>query len=128
MNFKQWLNETELSFPLQQAPNFVQAKPWKAKKDEIMNYWKNVPPNLPMPTLRVIPKNYKGKTFSFDSIRVTGSDRFINVMLSKLKDIVVYENEKNRINIIYKQQVDNKTQRPIPNSYVLYISVRKRGS
>lgn len=128
MDFKNWLEQQSAIPSLGGVPTFSANKPWKAKKDEIMNFWRALPSDMPLPKIRVLPKNFKGKSFSFDALRVTGSDRFINAILSKIKDLLTYENDQNRIAVVYKQQVNNKTQMPIPNSYVLYLNVKERGT
>lgn len=108
-------------------PNQV-SKPWKAKKEDVVKHWEELPPGLPMGQLRVIPKDHVGPTLSFDGLRIAGSPQFINYVLSRLKDVLAYESESSRLQLIYKQQVDNKTQQPVPQSYVLYLQVKSKES
>lgn len=120
MNFNDWLEQNIGSTPI---PN----KPWKGTKKEVIQYWQSLPPGMPIPELKVIPSNHKGSTYSFDGIRVTGSPLFIKAVLSRLKDLLGYESGDKRLAIVYKQQVDSKTEMPIPNSYVLYLQLKERG-
>lgn len=103
-------------------------KPWKASKDEIIQHWKKIPPGIPMHQLRSVPPNHKGPTYSFDGLRITGSPFWIDFVLARLKDVLAYEDPdgKTRLQVIYKQIVDNKTQQPVPQSYVFYIQVKQR--
>lgn len=118
MNFKEWM-------ATQAAPQIN--KPWKASKPEIIQHWKAITPGLPMSQLRIIPQGFKGKTFSFDGMRINGSPEFIDAILSRIKELVAYEGGGTRLNVIYKQQIDNKTQQAIPGSFSFYIQVKQRG-
>jgi hypothetical protein len=103
-------------------------KGWKASKKEILDHWRSLPPHMPIVDLRSIPYGHTGRTYEFDGLRVTGSSAWINYVLSRLKDILSYETEdgKTKLQTIYKQVVDNKTHRPIPQSYVFYAQVHER--
>jgi len=48
-------------------PNQV-SKPWKAKKEDTVRHWKELPPGLPMGQLRVIPKDHVGPTLSHSGL------------------------------------------------------------
>lgn len=102
-------------------------KPWKASKPQVVQHWKDLAPGLPMAQLRIIPRGYKGKTFSFDGLRINGSPEFIDGVLSRIKELIAYEGGDTRLSVIYKQQVDNKTQQAIPGSFSFYIQVKQRG-
>lgn len=103
-------------------------KGWKAEKKEIIDAWEKMDPNASFTTLRVIPKGYKGSSLPYDGMRINGSPQFIDTTLAKLKDLLRYENPQTRLSVIYKQQIDTKTQMLRPNSYVAYIQVRQRGA
>jgi hypothetical protein len=103
-------------------------KAWKASKDEIVQHWSKLPPGMPMNQLRAVPPNHKGPTYSFDGLRITGSHFWIDFVLSRLKDVLAYEDPdgRTRLQVIYKQIVDNKTQQAVPESYVFYVQVKQR--
>jgi hypothetical protein len=62
----------------------------------------------------------------YDGIRVTGSHQFINAVVSRLKDILNYDGGNTKLFLRYHQQVDKKTQQPLPNSFVFYVQVRSK--
>jgi len=99
-------------------------KPWKAKKDEIKKFWQSLPASMPIQPLNVIPGGYKGSTYMYDGIRVTGSHQFINSVTSRLKDILNYDEGNTKLFLRYHQQVDKNTEQPLPNSFVFYVQVR----
>jgi hypothetical protein len=122
MNFKEWMEAQTWNVPSQPQ------KPWKASKQEILDYWKTLPPRTPLVGLRYIPASHEGSTYGFDGIRISGSGTFITGMLARLKDLLPFEGEETKLQLIYKQQVDNKTEIPKPNSFVLYIQFKERGA
>lgn len=117
-SFKQWCEQEETYT----APN--SEKPWKAKKDDVVKFWQNLPGSLPIQPLNIIPGNYRGSTYMYDGIRVTGSHQFINSVVSRLKDILNYDAGNTKLFLRYHQQVDKKTEQPLPNSFVFYVQVR----
>jgi len=101
-------------------------KPWRAKKEDVIRHWGQLVPNKPFVNLRIIPNDHRGATLGFDGIRVTGSADFIDSILARLKDLMTYEGAGTRLQVIYKQQFNTKTQEPVPDSYVLYLSIKER--
>jgi len=106
----------------------VLQKPWKASKDEAIKYWSSLAPGVPITDVRTIPQGHKGSTYGLDGIRITGSASFINAVISRLKDLLNYEGKGTRLQINFSQQVDSKTDIPVPGSYVFYIQVAERDS
>jgi len=49
-------------------------------------------------------------------------------VISRLKDLLNYEGKGTRLQINFAQQVDSKTEIPVPGSYVFYIQVAERDS
>ena len=78
--------------------------------------------------MRSIPHGYKGRTIGFDGLRITGGPSWINFVLSRLKDVLAYDTEggETRVQTIYKQLVDNKTQQPLPQSFAFYLQIQGR--
>jgi len=99
-------------------------RPWKAKKSEIVRFWKALAPNIPL-QLEPIDSFHKGSTVQEDTLRITGSKEFITTVISRLKDFVIYENPDTKLVLDYRQ--NQKSLRPgSKNSYLFYINVRKR--
>lgn len=122
-SYRQWQEEIG---PIMNNLGTIQTKPWKASKKETLDHWQHMPPAVPLGQIRAVPPDYKGSSMKFDGLRITGSPQFIDYVLSRLKDILAYESEQTRLQLIYKQQIDNKTKQPVPNSYVLYMQVMDR--
>ncbi len=121
-SFRQWREQ-------QDAPLTGQSpEAWKMSKAEALQHWQQLQPGMPMSQLRVIPPDHKGPTYRYDGVRVTGSGQFIDSVMSRLKDILSYESESTRLNLVYRQQVDSKLQEPIPDSFVFYAQARDRKS
>jgi hypothetical protein len=103
----------------------VKIKPWKAGKDEIMNFWKGVQTNMPF-ALKPISYDHKGSTIQEDGLRITGSKEFIQSVLSRLKDFMIYENPDTKLMVSYRQSPKSLTPGN-RNSYTFYLQVKQRG-
>ncbi len=96
------------------------------KKKELLKHWKSIKSNLRIKP-RPVAYKHTGSTFDEDSIRLTGTPEFIDSVLSRVKDVLAYENGSTRLQVSYKQSVDRKTQKPL-DSYQCYIQVHRRGN
>jgi hypothetical protein len=98
--------------------SFVEGKSsgvWHASKKEIIQLWKNLKP-VPL-QMTPVPENQKGTRLHNDGIRITGSARFINGVLSRLKDLLSLEdNPGTRLDLEYRE-IENKT----PTNEVHYL-------
>lgn len=103
----------------------IKVKPWKAGKDEIMNFWKGVQTNMPF-ALKAIPYDHKGSTIQEDGLRITGSKEFIQSVISRLKDFMLYENPETKLMVSYRQSPKSLTPGN-RNSYTFYLQVKQRG-
>lgn len=114
-----------VSVPQPVTQNFKpKIKPWKAKKNEIMTFWRTIAPNIPL-QLQPIDNVHKGSTLQQDTLRITGSKEFITTVLSRLKDFIVYENPNTKLVLDYRQNA--KSLKPgEKNSYLFYLNVRNR--
>ncbi len=108
--FNEWLNQ----------------KVWKLNKKDIITHWSQIPPGKPMGIIRTVPAEHQGSAMSYDGLRVTGSTQWIDFVLSRLRDVLSYENEKTRLQLVYKQQIDRKTEMGRPNSYIFYMQAKDR--
>ena len=99
-------------------------RPWKAKKSDIMTFWRSLAPNMPL-QLKSIDNVHKGSTLQQDTLRITGSKEFITTVLSRLKDFISYENVNTKLVLDYRQNA--KSLKPgEKNSYLFYLNVRNR--
>jgi len=99
-------------------------RPWKAKKSDIMTFWRSLAPNMPL-QLKSIDNTHKGSTLQQDTLRITGSKEFITTVLSRLKDFISYENVNTKLVLDYRQNA--KSLKPgEKNSYLFYLNVRNR--
>ena len=95
-------------------------------KKDFMDMFNGLKENMPL-DITPIPYGYQGSTFCFDNIRLTGSEKFIKSVLSRIKDIVDFENEETRLCPIYAETKD-KITRELTGSYNCYLQVRERGT
>jgi len=114
MKFRDWCEQNYT------APE----KPWKGKQEQILKFWQTLPPSIPIQPVNVPTSDHKGSTYMYDGIRVTGSQQFINSVISRLKDVTNYNNENTELMLRYYQQVDKNTEQPLPNSFVFYAQLR----
>jgi hypothetical protein len=96
---------------------------WKAKRQDILQFWQSLHPNIPM-NVEPINPDRKGTRFSSDGIRITGTAPFINSVLSRLKDFLRLEGPGTKLDVEYRQ-IENKDQqgpyaKPV---YAFYIHV-----
>lgn len=99
-----------------------QPEVWHASKDEILQLWHNLRP-VPL-QMEPVPEHSKGTRLQFDGVRLTGSARFINSILSRLKDLISYEsNPGTRLDIEYRQ-IETKVQTQ-ESKYLFYLHVEQ---
>lgn len=111
MNFREFIEK-----------DFTEKQKWKASKDDVINYWRNLQPTTPI-QMTPIPYEHKGGTYSQDGIRINGTKEFIGSVLARLKEILVYESPKSKLQIMYRQ-TDNLENK---NSFVFYVQAKMRG-
>lgn len=104
------------------------AKPWSAKKPEILQIWRNVQPNLPIYMTPITKKTGDGGTQSYgeDGIRITGSWNFIASVMGRVKDLMAYENPQMKLRLVLRG-VDKSHGDPSKVSYVFYVNAEHRG-
>jgi hypothetical protein len=111
--------------PKRNVPTKINVKPWKASKEDILNFWKGIGANIPL-QLRAIDYEHEGSTIQEDGIRITGTKEFITSVLSRLKDFITYENPDTKLMVAYRQSP--KSFLPgSKNSYIFYLQAKKRG-
>jgi len=95
------------------------------EKEPFLRHWSKLRLNQP---LRPKPVRYthEGSTYGEDGIRITGSKAFVDSVLSRLKDLLVYEGEETRLQVVYKKSTDRESGRTL-TSYNCYVQVHARG-
>jgi len=117
MDFKKFIEQNAM--PMQQ---FSQpAKPWKAKKADVLRFWQEIRPGLPI-EVQPVEKGHSGTRFNEDGIRITGSPVFISSVLSRLKDLLSYNSTPGKkLDVEYREiQSAGSTGRKV---YVFYVHV-----
>ena len=94
-------------------------------KREMLDHWDGIPADQP---IKVTPVAYKheGTTYAEDGIRITGSQRFIDSVLSHLKSLLEHENGDTRLQVTYQPSNDRESGTPL-GSWNCYIQVHERG-
>jgi hypothetical protein len=106
---------------------YLERKPWKAKRADVLRFWQSLTPNQPI-HIDPVSKYHKGTKFRQDGLRITGTPEFINGVLSRIKDLLQYDtNPGTKLEIEYRQ-IESKSgdliARPV---YVAYIHVIQKG-
>lgn len=101
---------------------------WKATKDEIVGYWKNLRPDTPI-QMKPIDYTHKGSTYGEDGLRLTGSPQFIGSVLARLKELLNYETPSSKLAVTYRQteSPSKMAMGDTKTSYVFYVAARQRG-
>jgi hypothetical protein len=122
MNFREFLNGTAPAA----ASYDTGVKMWRLEKDQAMQYWQSLKPNSPI-LFDPIEPGKKGSTFGEDGLRLTGSRKFIDSVIGRLKDIMQYENPSTKLNVVYRQVQYKGSNTPDKNSsFVFYAQVKSR--
>jgi len=122
--FREFIAANSVDYNLQNPA----VQKWKASKEEIIGFWKNLRPDVPI-AIRPIDYNHKGSTYGEDGLRLTGSPQFISSILGRLKEFLNFETPSTKLALSYRQ-----TESPSKNamgesktSYVFYLQTKQRG-
>jgi hypothetical protein len=102
------------------------------KKAVILTHWKALPRQQALAP-RPVPYRHQGSTYDQgsaydqDGIRLTGSRTFIDAVLSRLTDLLAFENGRTRLQVSYQPATDKGDGRPL-GSWSCYVPVHERGS
>lgn len=124
----------EINVPsTQAAPSAITMNPqpvkvWSAKKPEIIQMWQNLRPDVPiiMTPIMDTPGKSDHSTYGEDGIRVTGSWNFISAVMSRLKQIIAYENPQHKLRLVFRGIDQTKNPRTDRQSYVFYCNLEGR--
>ena len=95
------------------------------QKKEFLQHFQGIEANQKI-NISPVPYKHKGSTYDEDGIRITGSKEFIDSILSRVKDLLNFENGTTRLQCVYKESVDRETQVPL-DSWNCYLQVHQRG-
>lgn len=95
------------------------------KKAEFLEHWATLEEDQQV-NPRPVPYKHTGSTYDQDGIRITGSRQFVDSVLSRIKDLLVYEGSTTRLQVVYKQTVDRDTGQPL-DAWNCYVQVHERG-
>lgn len=95
------------------------------RKKELLSHWEAIKPNQEIKPA-VVPYKHEGSTFDQDGIRLTGSQKFIDSVLSHLKPLLQHENGTTRLQVSHSQATDRHTGAKL-DSFKCYIQVHQRG-
>lgn len=102
---------------------YEEPKLWKAKRQEILTFWQNLVPDLPIQA-KPVEEGHKGTRFRKDGVRITGSSEFINSILSHLKDILRYESDpRSKLDVEYRQIMNKDHELQNLPVYACYVHV-----
>jgi hypothetical protein len=107
-------------------PNNVNQWRMEMRKNETLRHWNTLEANQsvqPSP----VPYKHSGSTYDQDGIRLTGTPEFIDSVLSRLKDLLQYENGETRLQLVYNQSTCKKSGLKM-DSYNCYVQVHERGN
>jgi hypothetical protein len=96
------------------------------KKAEILIHWKSLRHPLRMEP-RPVPYRHQGSTYAEDGIRITGSQEFIDAVLSRLTDLLAFESTQTRLQLSYQEATDKESGESL-GSWACYIQVHERGA
>jgi len=101
-------------------------KPRSYRKAESLKLWATLPEDQKVNPCPIAYK-HKGTTISEDGIRICGSEHFIKSVLSRLKDLLEYENGSTRLGVAFSEIQDMKTGLVIEDSFRCSVQVHERG-
>lgn len=104
-------------------------KPWSAKKGEVIAMWEKLLPDIPiiMTPMKQVRPGEESSSYGEDGIRLSGSWNFIAGVMSRLKELLIYENPSTKLRLIFRG-VDStiKDARPDRPSFVFYVNLQPR--
>ena len=95
------------------------------EKEQFLKHWASLRKNQivkPKP----VRYTHEGSTYAEDGIRITGSKKFIDSVLSRLKDMLAFECDETRLQAVYSKSSDRESGKQL-SSWNCYIQVHQRG-
>jgi hypothetical protein len=95
------------------------------EKKPFLKHWSNLRANQKL-SPKPVRYTHEGSTYAEDGVRITGSKAFVDSVLSRLKDLLPYEGEETRLQVVYKKSTDRESGKTL-TSYNCYVQVQQRG-
>ena len=95
------------------------------EKKPFLKHWSNLRANQKL-IPRPVRYTHEGSTYAEDGVRITGGKAFVDSVLSRLKDLLPYEGEETRLQVVYKKSTDRESGKTL-TSYYCYVQVHQRG-
>jgi hypothetical protein len=96
------------------------------EKEQFLKHWGSLQKNQKLQP-KPVPYAHEGSTYEQDGIRVTGSRSFVDSVLSRLKDLLLHENDETRLHVVYQRSSDRESGKQL-KSWNCYIQVHQRGA
>lgn len=103
------------------------------KKSETLKAWGALPSDQPMlKHMDPIPYKAKGSTYGACGIRIDGNPKFVDAVLSHLKELIAGENHVTRLtlarNVVDGTGLNKSLPNKVDGSEVCYIRLHVRGA
>ncbi len=95
------------------------------EKKPFLKHWEKLRANQKLAP-KPVRYPHEGSTYAEDGIRITGSKVFVDSVLSRLKDLLKFENDGTRLQAVYKKSMDRESGKTL-TSYNCYVQVHARG-
>ena len=95
------------------------------EKEPFLKHWSKLRANQKLAP-KPVQYAHEGSTYAEDGIRITGSKVFVDSVLSRLKDLLKYESDETRLQVVYKKSTDRESGKTL-TSYNCYVQVHARG-
>ena len=95
------------------------------EKEPFLKHWSKLKANQKLDP-KPVRYTHEGSTYTEDGIRITGSKAFVDSVLSRLKDLLEFENDETRLQVVYKRTTDRESGKNL-TSYNCYVQVHGRG-
>ncbi len=96
------------------------------EKDPFLKHWASLRKNQKVQP-RPVPYRHAGSTYAEDGIRLTGSRTFVDSVLSRLKDLLLFENDETWLRVVYKRSADRESGKQL-SAWNCYVQVHKRAA
>ena len=103
------------------------------KKNEALKHWASLPENMDiLPHFEAIPYKASGSKYGACGIRIDGSPKFVDAVLSRLKDLIDGENHETRLGLARNPIDGSKLGKAFHNqtdgAECCYIRLHERGN
>lgn len=94
-------------------------------KADVLERWRSLPAGKQL-NPEAAPYGARGGGYERDSIRVTGSLKFLDAAMSSLKGLLRHENIKTRLDISFAEQTEKRSTKRVKGKYVLYVTLKEK--